>query len=99
MWEGLRLGTKRTSVQARNVLRFDVRMKRAGKGLIAACGSTKRVKSNTAVGLKTQNASKQSNTAPNEDAIIKLEDVSTIYEGETRTAIKNVNLTVKKKNP
>jgi len=47
--------------------------------------------------LKTQNASKQSNTAPNEDAIIKLEDVSMIYEGARRTIIKNVNLTVKKK--
>jgi len=32
-----------------------------------------------------------------EDAIIKLEDVSTVYEGERRSAIKNVSLTVKRK--
>jgi zinc/manganese transport system ATP-binding protein len=32
-----------------------------------------------------------------EDAIIKLDDVSTIYEGARRTAIKNVNLTLKRK--
>ena len=31
-----------------------------------------------------------------EDAIIKLEDVSTVYEGERRPAIKGVNLTLKK---
>lgn len=33
----------------------------------------------------------------NEDAIIKLKDVSTVYEGEKRTAIKDVNLIVRKK--
>jgi zinc/manganese transport system ATP-binding protein len=48
------------------------------------------------VGLKTKNTVRQNNKPPNEDAIINLEDVSTVYEGETRTAIKNVNLTVKK---
>jgi ABC-type Mn2+/Zn2+ transport system ATPase subunit len=31
-----------------------------------------------------------------EDAIIKLEDVSTVYEGERRPAIKGVNLTLKR---
>ena len=31
-----------------------------------------------------------------EDAIIKLEDVSTVYEGERRPAIKGINLTLKK---
>jgi len=30
------------------------------------------------------------------DAIIKLEDVSTVYEGESRPAIKGINLTVKR---
>ena len=48
------------------------------------------------VGLKTESASRQISKASTEDVIIKLEDVSTVYEGETRTAIKNVNLTVKK---
>jgi ABC-type Mn2+/Zn2+ transport system ATPase subunit len=31
-----------------------------------------------------------------EDEIIKLEDVSTVYEGESRPAIKNINLTLKR---
>jgi len=48
------------------------------------------------VGLKTKNAARQSNKTTSEDAIIKLEDVSTVYEGARRTAIKNVNLTVKR---
>ena len=47
------------------------------------------------VRLKTQNTARQSNKTTNE-AIIKLEDVSTVYEGARRTAIKNVNLTVKR---
>jgi zinc/manganese transport system ATP-binding protein len=46
-------------------------------------------------GLKLKNAAKQ-NSNTNEEAIIKLEDVSTVYEGARRTAIKNVNLTVKR---
>ena len=66
------------------------------KVLITAFGSTKYEKSNTVVGLKTKNAAKQRNKAVSGDAIIKLEGVSTVYEGEKRTAIKNVNLTVKK---
>ncbi len=48
------------------------------------------------VGFKTENATGQNNEAANEAAIIKLEDVSTVYEGAKRTAIKHVNLTVKK---
>lgn len=44
------------------------------------------------VKLKTKNITNKTS----EDAIIKLEDVSTVYEGAKRTAIKNVNLTVKK---
>jgi len=48
------------------------------------------------VGLKPNNTARQSKKTASEDAIIKLEDVSTVYEGEKRTAIKNVNLTVKK---
>jgi energy-coupling factor transporter ATP-binding protein EcfA2 len=31
-----------------------------------------------------------------EDAIIKLEDVSTVYEGERRPAIKGINLVLKR---
>jgi zinc/manganese transport system ATP-binding protein len=45
--------------------------------------------------LKTRNKAKQGNVATSE-AIITLEDVSTVYEGARRTAIKNVNLTVKR---
>jgi len=48
------------------------------------------------VRLKTKNASRQNKKATSEAAIIKLEDVSTVYEGARRTAIKNVNLTVKR---
>lgn len=48
------------------------------------------------VGLKPKNAARQINKTANSDAIIKLEDVSTVYEGAKRTAIKNVSLTVKK---
>jgi ABC-type Mn2+/Zn2+ transport system ATPase subunit len=44
------------------------------------------------VRFKTENAARQNNEA----AIIKLEDVSTVYESARRTAIKHVNLTVKK---
>jgi zinc/manganese transport system ATP-binding protein len=39
--------------------------------------------------LKTKNAAE-------ENAVIKLEDVSTVYEGAKRTAIKHVNLTIQK---
>jgi zinc/manganese transport system ATP-binding protein len=48
------------------------------------------------VGLKTSNATGRDNKATHEDAVIQLEDVSTVYEGARRTAIKNVSLTVKK---
>jgi zinc/manganese transport system ATP-binding protein len=48
-------------------------------------------------GRKTKNATEQSNKTTHEDVIIKLDNVFTVYEGERRTAIKNVNLTVKKK--
>jgi len=33
---------------------------------------------------------------PENDAIIKLEDVSTVYEGESRPAVRNINLTIKR---
>ncbi|MBN1245411.1 metal ABC transporter ATP-binding protein [Candidatus Bathyarchaeota archaeon] len=45
--------------------------------------------------MKLKNATGQNN-ATSEESIIKLEDVSTVYEGARRTAIKNVNLTVKR---
>jgi zinc/manganese transport system ATP-binding protein len=48
------------------------------------------------VGLKTKNAAGQSSKTTHNDGIVKLENVSTVYEGERRTVIKNVNLTVKK---
>ena len=48
------------------------------------------------VGFKTENDARQNNETANEAAIIKLEDVSTIYEGAKRTVIKHVSLTVKK---
>jgi zinc/manganese transport system ATP-binding protein len=48
------------------------------------------------VRLKTQNAARQSSKTKNRYKIIRLEDVSTVYEGETRTAIKHVNLTVRR---
>jgi zinc/manganese transport system ATP-binding protein len=48
------------------------------------------------VGFKTKNATIQNNETANEAAIIKLEDVSTVYEGARRTAIKHINLTVRK---
>jgi zinc/manganese transport system ATP-binding protein len=46
------------------------------------------------VKLKTNAAGEINNTS--EDEVIKLEDVSTVYEGARRTAIKHVNLTVKR---
>ena len=49
------------------------------------------------VGLKTDNTTGRSNKTTSEDVIIELEDVSTVYEGERKPAIKNVSLTVKKK--
>jgi zinc/manganese transport system ATP-binding protein len=48
------------------------------------------------VGLETENAARKSSKTASGDAIIKLEDVSTVYEGARRTAIKNVTLSVKK---
>ncbi len=71
-------------------------LKKAGKALIEAFSNTKYLKSNTVAGLKTGNATKQDNNTPRDDVIINLEDVSTVYEGAKRTAIKNINLTVKK---
>jgi len=46
------------------------------------------------VGFKTEEVNKQSKR-PTIETIFKLEAVSTVYEGARRTAIKNVNLTVK----
>ena len=46
--------------------------------------------------LRVKKVSEQDNKATSEQAIIKLEAVSTVYEGERRTAINNVNLTVKR---
>jgi zinc/manganese transport system ATP-binding protein len=62
----------------------------ARESLIAAFSNTKHVKSNTEVRLKINAAT------TNENEIIKLEDVSTVYEGARRTAIKHVNLTLKR---
>jgi hypothetical protein len=47
-------------------------------------------------GLKTKNAAGQSSKTTHNDGIVNLENVSKVYEGERRTAIKNVNITVKK---
>jgi zinc/manganese transport system ATP-binding protein len=48
------------------------------------------------VGLKPKNAAIQINKTASDDAVIQLENVSTVYEGAKRTAIKNISLTVKK---
>jgi len=48
------------------------------------------------VGFKTRNDAIQTNEIANEAEIIRLEDVSTVYEGARRTAIKHINLTVRK---
>jgi zinc/manganese transport system ATP-binding protein len=49
------------------------------------------------VGFNTNCSSERSGKKDRENNAIKLENVSTIYEGARRTAIKNVNLTVKQK--
>jgi len=67
----------------------------ADKGLIMASGITKYPKGNTGGRLKLTTIQKSRQKAV-EDAIIKLEDVSTVYEGESRPAIKDINLTLKR---
>lgn len=66
-------------------------LKGTSKGLIAIIV----IRNNKIVILwleKTGNTSR----ITNEEAIIKLEDVSTVYEGERRTAIRNIDLSIKK---
>lgn len=45
------------------------------------------------MGFNTKNTAKQHYNTTRKDVVIKLEDVSTVYEGAKKTAIKNVNLT------
>ena len=46
--------------------------------------------------MKAKEVTEQDHKATSEKAIIKLEAVSTVYEGERRTAIKNVSLNVRR---
>ena len=48
------------------------------------------------VKLKSNSSPRQSNKTASDDGVIQLEDVSTVYEGSKRTAIRNVNLTIEK---
>jgi ABC-type molybdenum transport system ATPase subunit/photorepair protein PhrA len=67
----------------------------ADKDLIMASSITKYRKGNTdgSVDLITVG---RDNKTMHEDAIIQLEDVSTVYEGERRPAIKNITLSLKR---
>jgi len=48
------------------------------------------------VRLKLNSFARQSSKTASDEAVIQLEGVSTVYEGSKRTAIRNVNLTIRK---
>lgn len=61
-----------------------------------AFGMTKLLKGNTVGLFKARKPQRRGNKTMSEDGVIKLEGVSTVYEGESRPAVKDVNLTIKR---